>query len=109
MIPLARSQPVTDEVLGMADPVEPTEVFRFAAPCLCKGCSHYRGEECRLVQRIVQILPAVAADLPACDIRPDCRWWRQEGREACLRCPQVVTANYNPSELMVRAATPDPR
>jgi hypothetical protein len=28
-----------------------------------------------------------------------CRWFRQEGREACLRCPQVTTEQRNPSEL----------
>jgi hypothetical protein len=29
--------------------------------------------------------------LPPCSIRPGCMWWRQEGKNACLRCPQVVT------------------
>ena len=104
--PLASPQPVTDELLRLAGPVEPAEVFRFAAPCLCKGCAHFQGERCRLVERVVGLLPVVASDLPECGIRPDCRWWRQEGRAACLRCPQVVTTNHNPSPLMVEAAAP---
>ena len=57
--------------------------------------------------RIVQLLPPVVDGLPACHLRPDCRWWQQEGKEACLRCPQVVTDVRNPSELYRQAADPD--
>jgi len=47
--------------------------------------------------------PAVSA-LPRCAIRPRCRWFRQEGREACLRCPLVATEQRNPSELDLAVA-----
>ena len=47
--------------------------------------------------------PVVGA-LPRCAIRPTCRWFRQEGREACLRCPQVATELRNPSELELAVA-----
>lgn len=103
---LDNSQPVTVELLKLADPVSPTEVFRFAAPCLCKGCAHFESDRCHLVERVVKLLPIVTTDLPACEIRPSCRWWQQEGIAACLRCPQVVTNNYNPSPLMIQAALP---
>lgn len=103
---LVTSLPVTSEVLDLAGPVAPTEVFRFAAPCLCKGCAHFQEEDCTLVERVVGLLPPVTSALPHCDIRPDCRWWQQEGAAACRRCPQMVTKNYNPSETMVAAATP---
>ena len=53
---------------------------------------------------IVDLLPAVTEALPACRIRPECRWYRQEGRPACMRCPQVVTQTYQPTELYARAA-----
>jgi hypothetical protein len=98
--------PVTEGLLVLAKPVTPSEVFRFAAPCLCNGCAHFESEHCRLAARIVQLLPAVTERLPGCSIRPNCRWWKQEGKAACLRCPQVVTDNYNPSERMRDAATP---
>jgi hypothetical protein len=88
---LAPPRPVTDALLQLADPVHPTEVFRFAAPCLCSGCD---------------LRPEVAIDLPECDIRPHCRWWQQEGRPACLRCAQIVTENLNPSDPMREAALP---
>lgn len=64
----------------------------------------FDGKNCNLATRIVQILPAVVDALPACLIRPTCRWYQQEGRAACMRCPQVVTENYEPSEDFKRAA-----
>jgi len=96
--------PVTEELLRMAAPVKPTEVFRFAARCEEKACRHFDGASCRLATRIVQILPAVTPGLPACIIRPTCRWYQQEGNAACLRCPQVVTQTYEASDDFRRAA-----
>ncbi len=92
--------PVTREVLDLAAPAQPTEVFRLAAQCQSDKCPHFDGADCRLATRIVQILPAVVSTLPACGIRHDCRWFRQEGAAACHRCPQIVTVNYNVSETM---------
>jgi hypothetical protein len=107
LVPLASAIAVNEAVLKLSGPVEPTEVFRFAAPCLGNGCQHFRDRRCNLITQIVQILPAVADALPSCTIRDSCRWWRQEGRAACMRCPQVVTDNYNPSiEMRVAAAPP---
>lgn len=96
--------PVSDELLASTAPLKPTEVFRFAAHCEGKACRHFDGTNCNLATRIVQILPAVVDALPACLIRPTCRWYQQEGRAACMRCPQVVTESYEPSEDFKRAA-----
>jgi len=104
--PLERPLPVTPELLQLAEPVTPSEVFRFAAPCLCEGCGHFEGSTCNLAAKVVRIVPRGSEDLPACDIRPRCRWFRQEGREACLRCPVVVTADAHPSPELLRAADP---
>lgn len=94
-----QAQPVTDELLALAGPVDPTEVFRFAAPCAKKGCQHFddHGDSCRLVSKTVQMAPIVVHALPRCAIRRECRWWQQEGVAACHRCPQVVTLDYAPS------------
>lgn len=86
-----KPQPISEELLALAEPVKPTEVFRFAATCMGSGCIHYDGANCRLVQQVVENLPAVAETLPPCHIRSSCRWYQQEGKDACLRCPQVVT------------------
>ena len=88
---LKENVPVTDELLSQTAPVQPTQVFRFAAQCEEKRCTHFDRERCKLAKRIVQILPPVVDVLPACLIRSTCRWFQQEGREACVRCPQVVT------------------
>lgn len=101
--------PVVPEVLALATPVHPTEIFRFAAPCLCRNCVHFENVKCRLVERVVSQLPIVVDDPPPCPIRPSCRWWSQEGIAACRRCPQVVTDNHNPAAEMVQAASPASR
>jgi hypothetical protein len=95
---------VTAELLAAAAPAKPGQIFRVAARCDESGCVHFDGTRCRLAARIVQILPPVTEALPACLIRPSCRWYQQEGRAACLRCPQVVTETYAPSEDYKKAA-----
>jgi hypothetical protein len=69
-------------------------------------CRHFDGTDCRLAQRIVSMLPTVVDILPVCPLRSNCRWWQQEGKAACLRCPQVVTKTYHPSEQLRQVATP---
>lgn len=96
--------PVDGDLLALVDPVTPGEVLRIAAPCLCDGCSHFENDVCHLAERVVTVLPEVTAGLPKCAIRARCRWWRQEGRAACARCPQVVTDNYYASDDMRSAA-----
>lgn len=103
---LAEPQRITDELLALAHPVQPTEIFRFAAPCAGSTCHHFDGSNCRLVTRIVQLLPTVVEKIPPCSLRSKCRWWQQEGKEACKRCPQVVTITYNPSEQLLQVANP---
>lgn len=103
---LVEPLPVTDNLLASTQPVRPTEVIRFAAPCMAGACAHFVGARCSLVDRVVQILPAVTESLPACALRPACRWWQQEGKSACQRCPQVVTDNIFAPEAVVRVTTP---
>ena len=95
---------VTPEILALAGSVPATQVLRFAAHCEENKCRHFDGHKCQLATRIVQILPAVVDALPACQIRATCRWYQQEGRAACMRCPQVITQTLNPSEDFARAA-----
>ena len=104
---LSESQPVTEELMDLSDSVTPTEVFRIASTCAAKGCQHFDGNNCRLVSRIVENLSEVTEELPPCSIRSNCRWWKQEGKAACMRCPQVVTTNYNSSELISQVAKPN--
>jgi hypothetical protein len=103
---LDRPVEATAEVLALAGPVVPTQVLRLAATCEESRCSHFDGTDCRLASQIVQLLPPVVAVLPRCAIRADCRWFAQEGRAACLRCPQVVTEMADAPEPLKQAARP---
>jgi len=105
---LTEPRPFAEEPLARSLPVHPTEVFRLAAPCAGSACRHFDGTNCQLATRTVQLLPIVTIGLPACVIRATCRWWLQEGREACKRCPQVVTWMYQPTDEQLRAAEPSP-
>jgi len=103
---LADPVPVTAELLALAAPVHPTEVFRMAAPCAGAGCQHYDGARCTLIQRIVAGIPAVASTPPPCGLRRRCRWWHEEGAAACTRCPLIVTEQPNPTPTMAQVARP---
>jgi len=101
---LQQLQPITEELIAKASPATPTEVFRMATTCITTACLHFDSQDCRLARQITEKLLAVVEELPACSIRRDCRWWQQEGKFACKRCPQVITDVYNPSELAVTIA-----
>lgn len=106
---LKSAEPVSEELMALTAGVEPAEVFRIAAPCACSGCDHYddADAQCRLVEKTVRWVPLVTESLPVCSIRADCRWWQQEGKEACFRCPQVVTNDFAPSDDIRKAADPN--
>jgi hypothetical protein len=100
--------PATPEILALVAPVAAAEVFRLSARCEEKKCTHFDGARCQLAVRIAQMMPEVTATLPPCNIRRECRWFRQEGRAACLRCPQIVTGNPGADDrLKVIAGMPD--
>jgi hypothetical protein len=101
---LRTTVPATPEALSSAAPAKPTEVFRAAVTCAGRGCSHFDGANCRLAARVATMLQPVVSTLPKCAIRSQCRWFRQEGRPACVRCPQVATEWRNPSELQSMVA-----
>jgi hypothetical protein len=62
------------------------------------------GARCQLAVRIATMMPEVVDSLPACTIRPECRWFRREGRAACLRCPQIITGNYEADAVLQKVA-----
>lgn len=106
---LDRFVPLTREITETTVPVNPAEVFRISAPCAANGCRHYGEGSCSLATRLVQLVQPVVTGAPPCVVRPDCMWWQQEGVEACMRCPQVVTHMYGAGPQLVEAATPPER
>jgi hypothetical protein len=103
---LAEPLPTTAELLSLAEPAEPTEVFRFGAPCAQRQCQHFDGTHCRLGAKLATEARPVVAIAPPCRLRSRCRWWLEQGVEACLRCPMVVTTTHNPSTEVRSAALP---
>ena len=91
-------------MLELAAPVAVAEVFRLSARCEESKCTHFDGTRCQLAVRIATLLPEAVNSLPACTIRTECRWFRQEGRAACLRCPQIVTGYFDPDERLKQVA-----
>ncbi len=71
----------------------PEKRFRFSSPCLKAACKQWTGSRCGVIDDVSE---CVGDDqrldgLPECSIRPQCRWYRQNGAEACSVCPLVVT------------------
>jgi hypothetical protein len=99
--------PVTPELLALASPLRPTEVFRFGATCQQRGCAHWGGKTCNLAERIVDgIEPGTLA--PICQLRPTCRWFAERGARACVRCAAIVTQDERPTEAIREAAKVTP-
>src|SRR5260370_6205637 len=96
---LDEAMPAATETLELAAPLDVSQVFRLSARCEEKKCTHFDGSHCQLAVRIARMLPDVVDHLPACHIRPDCRWFRQEGTAACVRCPQIMTGMNEADEL----------
>jgi hypothetical protein len=94
----------TPEMIEAAAPLSVSQVFRLSARCEEKKCTHFDGSRCQLAVRIASMLPEVVDSLPACNIRAECRWFRQEGRAACLRCPQIMTGVHEADETLQKVA-----
>ena len=103
---LSNTAATTQQILDLSGPVDPREVFRFAAPCATHGCAHFTGSRCSLITRIVEQLPPAVLALPPCRIRARCRWFAEEGDAACRRCPVIVTLQNHPDEDIRIAAAP---
>jgi hypothetical protein len=103
---LTEPQPITPDLAAVIGTAKPSEVMRIATPCAGGGCVHFDGQNCGIAARVAALLDPVVRSLPRCAIRPTCRWFRQEGPAACVRCPQVITDARAPTELQRQIAGP---
>lgn len=79
-----------------ADGGQPEARARFTDRCISGGCAFWGDGRCRAIEAahttLDPVVDGTAVDLPDCGIRPACRWWQQEGENACRVCPYVSTA-----------------
>ena len=86
----------------------PEHRFRFAAPCEGTACVHWTGVECGIIGDALSAAKSISPDqspseqLPNCTIRSQCRWFAQEGSQACGVCRFVF--NYLPAQSAVSPA-----
>jgi hypothetical protein len=101
---LTSALPASDDVLGLAAPVTPPEVFRFGGTCVEKGCRQFEDGRCSIAARLVSVAEPVVRKPPRCAIRSTCRWWAEQGASACVRCPSVVTVDHAATPAAVAVA-----
>lgn len=103
---LERAVVAGPDILALAEPVHPLEVFRIGAPCAESKCAHFAEGACGLASSIVAEVPVAVNIAPACSLRSTCRWFSQEGTAACLRCPSIITRESGRNEAIAAAAVP---
>lgn len=69
--------------------------YRFSSACQEKKCANWNGSACGVIEEIRTFasLNAIPQEqkLNPCSIRDSCRWWLQNGRDACAICPIAIT------------------
>lgn len=76
--------------------------FRFTGKCIEKGCGQWDEQElkCSLSGKVQQLIVSETAEMSFCPIRRQCRWFFQDGNEACFSCNEITR---NMEELLVNA------
>jgi hypothetical protein len=74
--------------------------FRFTGKCVEKGCTQWNNEEskCSLSQKVQNLNINQSSELSFCPIRSQCRWFFQDGKEACFSCNEITR---NMEELLL--------
>ena len=82
-----------DFIDRMREDGAPETQFRFANACVEHECLQWDGTRCNVPKTSRRYLGTGegTSSLQPCSIRPECRWFRQEGPSACRICPGVIT------------------
>jgi hypothetical protein len=69
----------------------PEKRFRFTNKCVKSACQQWNGDSCGVIKTVLEKIEEQywKTELPACGIRDTCRWFFQEGGNACKVCPLV--------------------
>ncbi|WP_123891981.1 MULTISPECIES: hypothetical protein [Chryseobacterium] len=92
---------VTEDFIEQNENLE--QRFRFTGKCVEKGCGQWNHEEsrCSLSKKVQDLNFPKNSELSFCPIRSQCRWFSQDGKEACFSCNEVTR---NMEELLVNNA-----
>lgn len=91
---------VTEEFIQQNNHLE--QRFRFTGKCVEKGCAQWDNEEskCSLSKKIQDLGTIKNTALSFCPIRSQCRWFSQDGNEACFSCNEITR---NMEELLLNS------
>lgn len=89
---------VTEEFVQQNDHLE--QRFRFTGKCVEKGCAQWNNEEskCSLSKKVQNLDLNQDKELSFCPIRSQCRWFSQDGNNACFSCNEITR---NMEELLL--------
>ncbi|WEK68792.1 MAG: hypothetical protein P0Y62_13155 [Candidatus Chryseobacterium colombiense] len=91
---------VTEEFVQQNNRLE--QRFRFTGKCVEKGCAQWNNEEskCSLSKKVQDLGTVKNTALSFCPIRSQCRWFSQDGNEACFSCNEIIR---NMEELLLNS------
>lgn len=78
--------PLPEVLRGDRETPNPIDRMRLSAPCLTRKCVHWTGGSCRLGNAVAEVGRRTQSGQPACAVRSDCRWFAENGGEACKSC-----------------------
>lgn len=89
---------VTEDFIQQNDHLE--QRFRFTGKCVEKGCAQWNNEQlkCSLSKKVQNLEVHKSSALSFCPIRSQCRWFFQDGDEACFSCNEITR---NMEELLL--------
>ena len=88
---LGRPLEVDRTFVDIAKQGRPPELrFRFSAACAESACANWKLGVCRVAAQISQPAAVSTTELPNCGIRAGCRWYHEQGCDACAACPSIV-------------------
>ncbi|MEO0389343.1 MAG: hypothetical protein AAF218_00230 [Pseudomonadota bacterium] len=71
----------------------PETYLRFANTCVTQACQQWQNGRCTVPDQVADHLDTkgLTATPQKCAIRDSCRWFGQDGINACRLCPWVLT------------------
>ncbi|MCW3127801.1 MAG: hypothetical protein JWO03_3459 [Bacteroidetes bacterium] len=72
---------------------KPEERFRFTDVCKESGCKNWNKGRCGVSDTILEFKDSTGVDRNSthCSIRSQCRWFSQNGFDACRMCKYIIT------------------